>query len=77
MTFLDLNDHRNYSLSDLKRDWITLINEEPYNHAPRFKSELLEILMATINGRNDLEITGPTSREISKYIIRLRTEVAN
>ena len=28
--------------------------------------------MATINGRNDMEIIGMTPREVSNYIIRLR-----
>ena len=31
--------------------------------------------MATINGRNDLEIIGLTPREVSNYIIRLRSEI--
>ena len=36
---------------------------------------MLEILMATINGRNDLEIIGMTPREVNNYIIRLRDRV--
>ena len=31
--------------------------------------------MATINGRNDLEIIGMTPQEVSNYIIRLRDRV--
>ena len=31
--------------------------------------------MATINGRNDLEIIGLTPKEVSNYIINLRSEI--
>ena len=56
MKFIDLNDDRVYTLQDLRRDWAQFREEDPENHAPDFKTELFEILMATINGRNDLEI---------------------
>ena len=72
MKFIDLNDDRVYTLADLKREWEALRAEDPENHAERFQIELLEILMATINGRNDLEIIGMTPREVSNYIISLR-----
>lgn len=47
------------------------------NHAPDFKTELFEILMATINGRNDLEILSMTHREISSLTLRLRAQLLN
>ena len=72
MKFIDLNDDRVYTVADLKKDWEVLRAEEPENHAESFQMEMLEILMATINGRNDLEIIGMTPREVSNYIIRLR-----
>ncbi len=72
MKFIDLNDDRVYSVADLKREWEALRAEDPENHAEGFQIELLEILMATINGRNDLEIIGMTPREVCNYIIRLR-----
>ena len=75
MKFLDLNDGRVYTLSGLKKDWETFRAEDPENHAPDFKTELFEILMATINGRNDLEIIGPTPRETSNIILRLRAQL--
>ena len=75
MKFIDLNDDRVYTLQDLRRDWAQFQGEDPENHAPDFKTELFEILMATINGRNDLEIIGLTPREVSNYIIRLRSEI--
>ena len=75
MKFIDLNDERVYTIADLKKDWETFRTEDPENHAESFQIELLEILMATINGRNDLEIIGMTPQEVSNYIIRLRDRV--
>ena len=75
MRFKDLNDDRIYTLRDLHRDWHTFREEDPWNHAEDFKTELFEILMATINGRNDLEITGMTPREISNITLRLRAQL--
>ena len=75
MKFIDLNDDHVYTIADLKKDWQEFREEDPENHADRFKIEFFEILMATINGRNDLEIIGLTPREVSNYIIRLRSEI--
>ena len=75
MKFIDLNDDRVYTLSDLHTDWQAFRAEDPENHAESFRIEFFEILMATINGRNDLEITGLTPREISNYIISLRAQL--
>ena len=75
MMFIDLNDDREYTVADLKRDWAQFWEEDPDNHAASFRIEFFEILMATINGRNDLEIVGLTPREISNYIIRLRAQL--
>ena len=75
MMFIDLNDDREYTVADLKRDWAQFREEDPDNHAASFRIEFFEILMATINGRNDLEIIGLTPRETSNYIIRLRAQL--
>ena len=75
MKFIDLNDDREYTVADLKRDWAQFREEDPDNHAASFRIEFFEILMATINGRNDLEILGPTPREVSNYIISLRAQL--
>ena len=75
MKFIDLNDDRVYTVADLKKDWEALRAEDPENHAGSFQIEMLEILMATINGRNDLEIIGMTPQEVTNYIIRLRDRV--
>ena len=75
MQFIDLNDDREYTVADLKRDWAQFREEDPDNHAASFRIEFFEILMATINGRNDLEILGLTPREISSYIISPRAQL--
>ena len=77
MRFIDLNDSRTYTIADLKKEWEELRAADPENHAQDFKTELFEILMATVNGRNDMDIIGPTPREISNIIIRLRAQLLN
>ena len=77
MTFKDLNDECVYTLSQIRRDWMESRAEDPENTAPDFKTELFEILMATVNGRNDLEIVGPTHRESDRLIKRLRAQLLN
>ena len=77
MKFIDLNDDSVYTLADLKRDWKLFRAEDPENHASDFKTEIFEILMATINGRNDLEILGLTHHEVSSLILRLRAQLLN
>lgn len=77
MRFIDLNDDHTYTLADLKKDWEEFHTEDPVNHAPDFMTELFEILMATINGRNDLDIIGLTPQETSRLIIRLRVQLPN
>ena len=77
MRFIDLNDSHTYTLADLKKEWEELRAADPVNHAQDFKTELFEILMDTVNGRNDMDIIGPTPREISNIIIRLRTQLLN
>ena len=77
MRFIDLNDDRVYTLSDLHTDWYAFRAEDLENHAESFRIEFFEILMATINGRNDLDIIGMTPRETSNLILRLRAQLLN
>ena len=77
MRFIDLNDSHTYTLADLKKEWEELRAADPENHAEDFKTVFFEILMDTVNGRNDMDIIGPTPREISNIIIRLRTQLLN
>ncbi len=75
MRLVDKNDNHSYRLADLKTEWATLRVQEPENHSESFQIELLEILMATVNDRNDLEIEGLTHREVSAIIVAIRTQI--
>jgi len=72
MQFISTYDGSTYTLHDMWKDWKEFRTDDPYNHADSFKTEMFEILMATINGRNDIDIVGMTPNEISNYVIRLR-----
>ena len=72
MKFIDLTDDREFTLADLKRDWARFREEDPWNYPADFRTELFEILMATVNGRNELDIIGLTPRETDRLIRRLR-----
>lgn len=71
MKLYDMNTDTEYSLPALYREWESLRKEDPVNHSDNFRSELFEILMATVNGRNDCEIIGYTGNEISNIILRI------
>ena len=77
MKFIDLSDDRVYTLSEIRKDWEALREEDPDNYPSDFKTEIFEILMATVNGRNDLEIAGLTHRETDRLIQRLRAQLLN
>jgi len=72
MTLYDTNTERTYTLSELHDEWKQFRAEDPWNHADNFMSELYEILMATVNGRNDCDIIGLTPSETCDYIITIR-----
>jgi hypothetical protein len=75
--FIDLNDNSVTTLSEIRRDWADSRADDPENTAPDFLTEIFEILMATVNGRNDLEIVGPTPREVNRLILKLRARLLN
>lgn len=75
MKLYDFNAEKELSLSELFSDWKAFKTAEPWNHAENFKTELFEILMATINGRNDCEVVGPTASELDRIIRRIRREM--
>ena len=77
MKFVDLNDNSVITLSEIRRDWADACAEDPEDTAPDFLTEIFEILMATVNGRNDLEIAGLTHRETDRLIQRLRAQLLN
>lgn len=73
MYFIDRYDNGRITLPELYQQWKELKTEDPYNHACDFKTELFEILLASINGRNDLDIIGPTPPELSRFLLALRS----
>lgn len=75
MRLIDTETGGTLGLEYLKEEYEALRRTEPENHQSTFKAELLEILLATVNGRNDCEITGLTAREVNRYILRLRPMV--
>lgn len=75
MKFIDGYTEHEYSLQDMYSDWIEFRAEDPWNHCIDFRTEMYEILMATINGRNDLEIVGLTMKELCNYIRRLNARL--
>ncbi len=75
MTFVDTYTDSLLTVQDIKREWEQFRTDDPDNHADRFTVELYEVLMATVNGRNDLDVIGMTGPEVSRYILRLREKV--
>lgn len=74
MTFIDRNDDRSYSLRDIYSDWKQARTEEPEETLPTFAAEALEVIRCAISGRNDLDVIGPTPRELDRIVRRLRTQ---
>ncbi len=72
MTLYDANIDRTLTLPELYADWKQFKAEDPWNHADNFMTELYEILMATVNGRNNCDIVGLTPSETCDYIITIR-----
>ena len=77
MTLLDTYSGERHTLQTLRAEYDLFRSEEPWNHAPDFRTELHEILMACINGRNDLDVIGLTPAETSRYILRIRSALYN
>ena len=75
MKLIDNWTDREISLSELRRDWLTLSEDEPENHADDFMTEMFCILMDTVNGRNDCDVVGLTPSELNNYILKLRDKV--
>ena len=75
MKLVEIDTGRAISLPELRRDWQTFRADDQFNHADDFTTELYEILMATVNGRNDYDIDGMTPTETSNYILALRDKI--
>lgn len=75
MKLYDIEAEKSYTLPELFEEWKAFRQEDPANHAESFTAEWFEILMATVNGRNDCDVIGPTATELDRYIRRIRKEV--
>lgn len=75
MKLYDANTERDHTLPELRAEWVEFRADDPDNHADTFTVELYEILMATVNGRNDCDVTGMTPAEVSRFILKLRGKV--
>ena len=71
MTFIDRNDGRTYTARDIYSDWKQARTEDPENALPTFTAEALEVIRCAIAGRNDLDVIGPTPRELDRIVHRL------
>ena len=71
MKLKDMTTDRVYTLPELKTEYLQFRSEEPWNHAYSFRVELFNILMATVNGRNDCEVESMTGPELSRFILRI------
>lgn len=75
MKLFDIDSEKLYSLQELKSEYSQFNEADPVNHCDTFTVELYEIIMATINGRNNCDVCGMTPRELSGYIARLRAAI--
>ena len=75
MILVDTCSGERFTMRTLRHEYDLYKYEDPWNHARNFKTELYEILMASVNGRNDFDIVGPTPAEVFRYILRLRSNL--
>lgn len=76
MMFYDMDSEHTYTLPEVYSEWQELKEEDPWNHSEHFINEMFEIIMATINDRNNLEIVGMMPKEISGLVRRIRKELS-
>lgn len=74
MTFLDKYTDKAYSLQDMKSAYSVFSVADPDNHAATFQLELVNIIVDTINGRNDITIVGLTDNELFNFTGKLITK---
>ncbi len=75
MRFIDDWQEPVITLRDLKAEWVVMHQQEPYNFADTFKEHLLNLILATINYRNDMEIIDMTPAEVQRFINGLRRRI--
>ena len=75
VAFVDLNNGTVITESMLYAEWEIGKETDTETDSESFNEYLLEIILATINGRNDLEIIGATPQETSEYVNALREKI--
>lgn len=75
MRLREIDTGMELTLPELRQEWQEFRAEDPDNHADNFMTELHEILMATVNGRNDCHIVGLSPTETCNYILALRDKI--
>lgn len=71
MLFTDKVTGEEYTLHNMFEMWKQFKAEDPENHKNTFPDELLTIILDTVNGRNDLDISGLTMREVTNVVRKL------
>ena len=71
MYFVDMNSGRTVSLQQARRDWLQFRTENQLAHAQDFKTELHDILTATLYKQNDIRIPLLTRSELARITARL------
>ena len=59
------------SLQEMHKKWAQFKNMDSLNHADNFKTELYNILLDAINGRNNYKVVNLTMNETCNYILKL------
>jgi hypothetical protein len=75
MILHDIYTDKDITILDLYNEFIEFKKDDPFNHAENFTTEFFEILMSTINGRNDIDIMGYTAKELSNIIIKIGCKI--
>lgn len=75
MLFKDLETGDALTIRDLFQEWKEKAQEQPTEYPQTFAGELLNILQATVNGRNDLTILNKTPKQVDRMIQTLLTRI--
>ena len=72
MTFRDIDNGDIFTDKDLFTEWTDNHETDPETYHETFSAYMINIIMATVNGRNDLDIVDMTAKEIDKVLNELK-----
>lgn len=72
MTFKDIESGDIFTDKDLFMEWEDNHKTDPETYQETFSAYMINIIMATVNGRNDLDIVDMTAKEIDKVLNELK-----